>query len=90
MPWIRAPLTYARLQGERDAHKAKMDELRAQHADELRKLGHDLSAWKQQAQDRLAVQHRVHEELLEVRTELAQSRTEAERMYHEQLAPAQV
>jgi hypothetical protein len=78
------------VQEERDANNAKMDELRAQHTAELRKLSSDLAEWKHQALERLNDSSRVHEELLSVRTQLAQSHTESERMYHEQLLPAQV
>lgn len=64
-----------------------MEALQKQHAEELRKITQELTAYKQQAQERA---HDSHQDLINVREELAQARQEGERMYYEQLAPAQV
>jgi hypothetical protein len=71
-------------------HDAALAEAHAVHSRELAALQRELEAQQSAERQQLDDSSRVHDELLEVRGELAKTRSEHEAMYHQQLLPAQV
>lgn len=78
------------LQGTKAKYEEKLAELRRAHAAELAGMQLQLDQVANVERQRRDEGSRVHEELLEVRGELAKTRSEHESMYHQQLIPSQV
>jgi hypothetical protein len=71
------------LQEAKAACAKEIDTLKEAHEAGLSKVLKDLDGWREQVS-------KLHEELMSVRTELVNARTENENMYHSHLVPIQV
>lgn len=80
----------AGVQAEKVKHLEEVKGVREAHAREVGSLRAELNQQQERERARQDDSCRVHDELLAVRSELAQARAESERTYHEQLVPAQV
>lgn len=77
-------------QAERGKHRDELRALEERHQQEITRMRADFEAradYSRQQQDDTG---RMHDDLVAVRTELAEARMENESLYHKQLVPAQV
>jgi DNA anti-recombination protein RmuC len=78
------------LQAERARHQAELKQLEARYKQDLAQVRAEHESREASARQQLDDTGRIHDELVAVRKELAESRTENETLYHKQLVPAQV
>lgn len=78
------------MQTEKAKHADTLKGVRETHARELSNLRAELNQQQEREREREDDSSRVHDELLAVRSELAQARADSERAYHDQLLPTQV
>jgi hypothetical protein len=78
------------LQAERARHQAELEQVEARYKQDLARIRAEHEAREASARQQLDDTGRIHDELVAVRTELAEARTENETLYHKQLVPAQV
>ena len=78
------------MQAEKARYVEELKCVQDAHTRELGGLRAELNQHRARERERRDDSSRVHDELLAVRAELVQSRSDNERTYHEQLLPTQV
>jgi hypothetical protein len=78
------------VQAEREQHEAEVKQLEERHRRDIERVRGEYELHQASARQQLDDTGRIHDDLVAVRTELAEARIENETLYHKQLIPAQV